>query len=344
MSYDSPSVETWQQLFAGAIRLKEMAPWQWTEETDLFGVQDPDNDEIGFVSIMGMAGEHYALALYRGTEGLDGFWSMQQEAPYIPPELFLNVPQLQISFEDRDLLEKRDRDLIKQLGLKFRGRGEWPLFRSYRRGYAPWHIEADEARFLVLALEQAMEVLDRYREDPALLEEFTGDEYLIRVPRQRNGQLTWVDEIRPISPPEPQPIAVTMDVAQLEQLKQKDRVALNLQIDLVWMPTIIRETRDSRPYYPYLLLLVDAEQGFVLANEMFSPFPTLEAMWSKIPGVVVERLNRLGFIPAQITVSSELMWELMNLLAGELRFELDAAPVLPALEDAVENLTAFLSR
>lgn len=34
----------------------------------------------------------------------------------------------------------------------------------------------------------------------------------------------------------------------------------------------------------------------------------------------------------------------MKLLAGELAFELDAAPVLPALDKAVEDLTAFLSR
>lgn len=50
--------------------------------------------------------------------------------------------------------------------------------------------------------------------------------------------------------------------------------------------------------------------------------------------LILENINELRFP----------LWELMNLLAGELPFELDAAPVLPALEDAVENLTAFLSR
>lgn len=343
VSYDQPSTETWQRLFTAAGRLKELAPWEWMEETDLFGIQDPDSGEMGFVSIMGMAGEHYALALYRGAEGLQGFWSMHEQGPFMPPELFLNVPQLQVSFEDRDILEKRDRDLIKELGLKFRGRQQWPMFRSYRRGYAPWYLEADEARFLAVALEQAIDTAERYRENPALLDELEGDTYLIQVPQADNGQITWEAEIQTISPPEPQPIPVSMKVSQLEQLKQKDQVDLNLEVDLVWMPTIIQETRDSRPYYPYLLLMVDARQGYVLASEILPPFPTLEAMWGEIPGVVVEHLNRLGFFPRQVTVASHLVWELMDLLTDELPFELDSAPSLPALDAAAEAVTARFS-
>src|SRR5690606_28813463 len=127
----------------------ELGPWEWMEEDDLFGVQDPETGELGFVSIMGMAGEHYAVGVYRGAKGLYGYLHLKEMDPFlIRTEDLLNIPQLQASLEDRELLEKRDRDQIKSLGLKFRGRNAWPQFRSYRPGYAPWYIEKDEARLL----------------------------------------------------------------------------------------------------------------------------------------------------------------------------------------------------
>ena len=64
--------------------------------------------------------------------------------------------RLTVSFEDRKFLRKPDFQVIKELELKFRGRNSWPLFRSYQPGYLPWYLTKDEARYLTLALQQAI--------------------------------------------------------------------------------------------------------------------------------------------------------------------------------------------
>jgi hypothetical protein len=84
-------------LYQAAICVKEIAPWEWMSETDLFGVQNPETGEIGFVSVMGMLGEHYAVAVYLGPEGLYGFWRFQEMVPFDSPEDLLGIPQLQVS-------------------------------------------------------------------------------------------------------------------------------------------------------------------------------------------------------------------------------------------------------
>ncbi len=56
-----PSREEAKKLYAVAGRIKELAPWEWMEESQIFGVKNPATDELGFVSIMGRAGEHFAL-------------------------------------------------------------------------------------------------------------------------------------------------------------------------------------------------------------------------------------------------------------------------------------------
>ena len=76
----------------------------------------------------------------------------------------LEIPNLQASFENREVLEGEDRGIIRQLGLKFRGRNAWPMFRSYRPGFFPWLIDSHEAELLTCALEQVLVVAPRLGE------------------------------------------------------------------------------------------------------------------------------------------------------------------------------------
>jgi hypothetical protein len=232
MTGSSPTPSEWHRLYQATIRVKEIAPWEWMTETDIFGVQDPETGEIGFVSIMGMLGEHLAVAVYLGAEGLYSFWGFQQIADSAPPEALLGIPHLQASFEDRGELSAKDRAVIKELGLKFRGRQEWPLFRSYRPGYLPWYLEAPEAQTLTYALEQAVEVTLRFKEDPGMLDPSDEESYLVRVPREVRGNLVWEDEVVRVPPVEPEPIPVVMDLEALAYVKQLPRGEHTLEMGL----------------------------------------------------------------------------------------------------------------
>src|SRR5215216_6837141 len=64
MVEDLPTNEQWRRLYEAAVGVKELAPWEWMTETDVFGVQDPETEEIGFVNVMGMLGEHFGVSLY----------------------------------------------------------------------------------------------------------------------------------------------------------------------------------------------------------------------------------------------------------------------------------------
>lgn len=41
MAGSSPTVEEWRGLYASVVRVKEVSPWEWMTEADVFGVQDP---------------------------------------------------------------------------------------------------------------------------------------------------------------------------------------------------------------------------------------------------------------------------------------------------------------
>lgn len=317
--------------------MKELAPWGWMTETDVFGVRDPETREIGFVSVMGMLGEHFGVSLYPNPGALYDFWALEEGGPEINPDALLEIPQLQVSFEDRDQLENRDRKVIKELGFKFRGRKEWPMFRSYRPGFFPWFLEAEEARSLAEALDQLLEVVPGVREDRSLL---TPDDesYLVRVPHQEGGTRVWKDTVMEVPPPEPVSIQIEMDPDTLEGLVSLPRSGHELEMDLFMFPTPIQGEKGARPVFPYMLLTVDAGSGMVLGTELLEPVPSLEAMWGLVPLAVARQLSGLGLRPEQVTVGSELLFGLLEPLAESSRFALERSPFLPALHEAREAL------
>ena len=67
-------------------------------EADIFCVQSPETGELGFVSVLGMLGQHYAVSLYLGSEGINGFLDLQAMGPFGDPNDLIQIPQLQASF------------------------------------------------------------------------------------------------------------------------------------------------------------------------------------------------------------------------------------------------------
>jgi hypothetical protein len=340
MTKNSPALEEWRQLYEAVNRVKEVAPWQWMQETDMFGVQNPDTGELGFVSVMGMAGEHYAIAIYLGLKGLYGLLNFKNISPTESPELFLEIPLLQASFENRDELHHKDLEIIKELGLKFRGQNAWPMFRSFRPGFFPWFVEAGEARFLVYTLEQTLDVALRFRENPSLLKSCAEGNFLVRFQQKENEEVKWEDRMMQIAPPEPSTISIPMDVRVLEVLKGLQQGQFTIEIDFFMLTTPIAE-KGSRPYYPYLLLMVDTKGKMILGYDTLVPDPSLEDMRGLIPLSVASQLARINIIPNEVKVRSELLLQMLQPLARELNFKLTHSRNLPSLDSAKASMLKY---
>ena len=104
MTVPLPSLEEWKKLYTLMAQVEKLAPWDWMQEDDIFGFQLPGKDTPDFASVMGTLGEHLSIAVYLGAKGLGGFLKMQELGQRLTPEFVLQVPQLQASFENRELI------------------------------------------------------------------------------------------------------------------------------------------------------------------------------------------------------------------------------------------------
>ncbi|MDY0019448.1 MAG: hypothetical protein RBT47_05540 [Anaerolineae bacterium] len=317
-----PTLDEWRSLYQAAMHFKEVAPWEWMNEDEVFGIKDPETGELGFASIMGALGEHLSLAIYRGAAGLYTFWVYHDMGEDAPPEGIMDIPHLQAAFGNRESLDDLDRDVIKELGLKFRGRQAWPWFRSFRPGFVPWYLEGTEARFLTHALEQAEDVALRFRENPALLIFTDDDTYLIRVPHKQGKTLVWQDEVQTISPPQPEQISLFMDLEKLEKVKRLPKAKVTLEVDLIPLSFPVADEWDPRPYFPSMLLVVDGSSGMILGTQLLRPDPTVLELFGNVPFTLVQQFASLGCIPARVKVQNDLMLGLTRKLADELNFSL----------------------
>ena len=157
----------WDELYKQAIKFKKLTSWKWMYDSDLFGVQDPESGEVGYCCILGAAGQVFGLAVYLGDEGLKGYFKGLEWAdnPTDGEDILHFKKCFLLSFENRSGLETPDFEVIKGLGLQFQGRNAWPLFRYYEPGYHPWYLTADQVRYLTLCLEQANEVVLRFKKE-----------------------------------------------------------------------------------------------------------------------------------------------------------------------------------
>ncbi len=336
-----PTLNQWRQLYDLARQIKELSPWEWMQEVDIFGVQHPETGEMGFVSVMGNAGEHFGIAVYRGKEGLHHFLYIQESYDEMGEEIaleILEVPQLQLSFEDRDMTEAKDRTLLKGLGLKFRGRSAWPIFRGIEPGWLPWFISDEDAQFLIPVLEQLLAFAPRLKEANTFFDSFEESRFLVRVAQQEDKLLTWKDQMVHIPFEPPPPLKIPIDARLLTDFIKLPVTRTTIELDVfnLMSPTLDEK---RRPFLPYMMLMVDSKSGMIVGQEMFKPEPDLDSIWIRTPNKFMEQcLNGMRARPSMIHIANEYLDTIIKPIAKQLGIKVVLKQELPALDQAMQML------
>ena len=308
---------------------------------ELFGVQDPNTQEVGFMYVMGQDQQHFGISRYPGTEGLRVLQSLEScdvNDPLIGSEILLNSSQLQVSWEDRQGLDRKDKLLIKNLGLKYRT-GSWPLFRSYEPSLYPWFLTEAQGDLLLVALQQSLQVFQQLQSDPSLLDDLEDHHYLVRVSSPQG----WRDEIRKVLPAV-EKTEVISQIPSLAQLKALEGRKGCLEIDLILSPAVVRDQPEARPYFPYLLLLVDKDSGLILVSEFLRPFPSLDAMYGQVAEKVCASLLKIQLVPTEIRVRRKVLEGVLSPLITELDLRLTRQNHLAAVTEAVHGMKSFFKK
>lgn len=324
-----------------ARKFYDLAPWEIWEETDLIRLIHPQTGETAHISVMGQNGQHFALALYIGYEALHRFNLMQEDDPSDPalPEedsvsLMLETRQLQLCFGSRDELTSDERSAIKKLGLKYRGEN-WPMFRSFKPGYAPGALDEAEIVWLTLALEQFLQLAPEWDEPPVMTFRSSEDgdfDILTRIYQNGTWQSTWTEhDGTSFEWPTPEPSDLL-----IEKIKQHKKL-VDLDCHFQLLTALIGPK--GRAIFPYIAISVDAKSGFILGMELLSvEKQTHKELIASVPDVFLKQWDKASIRPSSIRVRSITTYSMLEIAAADLNTPLRRAKKLPSIEQILESL------
>lgn len=339
--YTAPTRAEWEALYKAGVAFRDASPWLVLEENDLFGVRDPETGDMYYCCILGGGEELTGLNVYRGSRGLVGHWKIQgQMDPDMieedPASAMLLQDCITASFVDREELMENDVAVIKELGLRFRGKGAWPQFMSYVPGFFPWQVSGPEARVLTLALSQAVTVMREVQKDEDyLLPPAPTGHYLVRL--QENGE--WTERYErpvPYTPPSVTPAPVDAErIARLKELPETDGWA---EFDHFYLPMPTFEDEKTRPFMPLGVVIADHSSSTVLTLDFIEP----DAIAERLPERLMDAIEKAEALPARILAAREETFICLEPTANSLGIELFLIAELPAVEQAKAGMFSFL--
>lgn len=330
------TVDELKALYDAAIEFRKIEPWKWVKETEIFGVQNQQTGEVGYCCIMGEMGEMLAMAVYHGTEGLQGYLKIlnNQVKPEDPDSLHIQ-DCLIVMFEDKRFVEKEDIQLINRLGYKFKGQNAWPVFRSYKPGYFPWFLSRDEALYMTDALNQAKDVCLRLKENNKLLIGLKKNQYLIRAAEAKDDGILWKDDWR-----EPAPIKIKdysyepVDEIRIQRIKNSIKQGTAVwEIAFFFAPTPIRE--GGRPFFPQAIMIADHDTGFI-HDVHLAQTDTCQKEFSE--KFLLSMENTL-VMPMEILVRKEDVAKLLEPYTSRLNIKLSKTKKLQNVDNAIKSMT-----
>ncbi len=330
-----PTRAQWREMHVAFSEFCRAEPWDTLDDTDVIIIEHPSGQYMGYCTIMGASEMEYGLTVFMGDKGLAAYLELALEEP--GPRMFDRMNALIATLGDRKELDARERAAMRRLGLRYRGRDKWPIFRSLKSGFLPWRLNEDETLFMTAALRNVVDVVSRIAAGELSLYRYDDpDRALVRILREGVWRDQWERLMMPDSP------APTPYYTHPERLRRiartKPREASIWEVGISYIHASIQEERESRPYFPTVALIVDSASSLVLGVKALGASPSGEERQNAL----VELLESVDSLPSEIVVDSEEIALLVASVALQLDIGLSAGRT-PALDAARESLLDHLA-
>lgn len=324
------SIESWRKLYEISTEIKKMEPWEYFWDTDIINLSDEDV----YISILGREHETYGISIYEGEAGFNKFKILANQAllNLFPHMAMYMQENLTCYWGDREELSKMQRDIIKELGYKYRGRNQWLYFMSLKPNYMPYNFNADEVDRMTTYLTKLKNALDLYIEQKPEVD--FEDSYILCY-SDKNKKITEKEiDILDFDIDYVQPDNIAELASSLKKLPKKIET---LEVDILPLYAAVKDKAYDRPANPTVAMVAEKKSGLVIASEVSSPETDV---FENFFNTVVDTFLNYG-IPRRINVCNSITGYILEKLCDEMGIRLSYEIVLPALAKAERNLISL---
>lgn len=259
-------LEKWEQIYYFALEIARFEPWEQFGEKDILALIPKGKREEHYFSFLGQTFDQYGIAIYQN--GYSYFRARERlHGPNPKKEpVFLLQDAIILLWGDREDVSRENYAIMKELGLKCRGRGGWPYFERYRVGYAPQAVTEEELDTLLDDLGNLMMMVRAVAEGKVEVD-FENRKVLTRCYSKADDMFyTFAADLGPT--PKSGYTSITMEdnpwLQKLRDMRSRGTIAL----DWSYLPTAVKEGKTK--IIPRLLLAVDTRSGYVMKSELLA--------------------------------------------------------------------------
>ena len=261
------TLEQWEELYDLAIEITKLKPWNAYWDMDLIAVETKKNEEPNFVSIMGKGGTCTGISVYRGMEGYSDFCQISND-DYNVPATFVMSDQNCITcyWGNRDEVDDDMYSIIKQLGLRFRGNGNWIYFKTFEKKSFPSLPNYGEVKMLIETYKGLIETLKHEEYQESIFDK--GD--IIYTQKDEDNHRFSYTVPRPMERERYNTILVN-DSNLIDYFKNMDDSDLELAIDMDYMMVPTNDKGFERPINPLAYIVFDLRNDQILHFDLIHP-------------------------------------------------------------------------
>ena len=261
------NLNIWKELYDVINQWKITKPWQQFWSDNWIQINLPDGNTY-YCSIMGKIGDCIGLSVYQNNDGLCDLESLliEQIDSSVTKYLMYDQNCLVFYLWNRVEVPKQQKEIIKALGLKYRGNGNWPYFLSYKKRFIPYHINDDQAQILVQIMQQLLDITSLYNKKEIDVK-FDEDEIINAYQKDKQ----WYYE--PIIIPQLDKfISIEMsNENEKQKIINQHHNDNNLIMDLIYLNNPINDKNYNRPINPLLFIVLDETSQMIIYNHILSP-------------------------------------------------------------------------
>ncbi|MEG1996810.1 MAG: hypothetical protein RR051_00040 [Clostridiales bacterium] len=337
--YIEPSLAQWRRLYQATSRIKKQKPWLYLADNDLVTIELPQREEPSFVSIMGKNQKNYGICIYPGFKSFLGCLKMRQAEDGEPSFITHSYQNcFTCVFGNNKDLMPEDKDVLRQLGISFRGDNQWIYFRSNRSGFLPWRLNASQVDLVADIVESLYGVSEDLRQKQIKVD-FLAEQVLNRYFEPKDG--SWHSRVTQVPPIPMDSLRLTInDQLFIARLKKAKINGTSLELDLVYLPLPYLISPDSVPAYPQICLLADAPNQEIVDQYMLNSEDRGEVV---ILGMLADYITNNGK-PWRISVRDQQMALLLEDFCQKLSIQLIFGKGLPMIDYFAKGLAEFGKR
>lgn len=326
------TLNEWAKLYETVTKIKATEPWKYFWDMDIIYLSDED----AYISILGRGDEAYGISVYEGKSGFNDFKILaSQDDLNISLMLAIYLQNnLNCYWGNREELSKKQHDIVKELGYKYRGRNQWLYFVSMKTGYVLYNFDRDEVIRATEYFTALLEALEKYISEPEKIDIKPG--YMFCYSTKRKKAICKKIDSYDIELPF---IPLTRDEELMEQLNALPKSRRTVEVDIIPLGAVIDDKKYDRPLNPAMFIIADKKTGIVLANELSKPDKNI---FCNLQIVFVEALFDIG-LPQKINVGNNLVGWTLSDLCDELNIKVEYKRNLPAVAQFERELTKAFS-